>query len=390
MALRLETAMASVSSFTKTSSFLESQTLGASGALLCSNDRAQLVFMSLVRNRGIRRNSGERFVARISNKQAGLRSLLIGERQWLTSPGAASLASASHLLAFEHREAELRGVNPKDVLKAVLNPLPLKEDEDENGDATGTGDEEVEPGVEEGRTLVSEVILNGDDLSVVEYLTSEEAQPDANPLNAMADSLLNKLGDDGRGFSLTEVGGIWKTGEDAGEAKVPDMSVSGFDVKEGVDPLAQWTSIEITMQHSQLARIATDVRYLQRAFAFFGAVRVVEAFLSVYATSPPDYGKCKELLNALDPFTISWLAHNLRQPIEGIVNIDPLDLERVIALKSSVWEELHKFYERQWKVMATLAMARTLSIIASDVPAAEVVTSKVKFLWDALMALPVF
>ena len=40
--------------------------------------------------------------------------------------------------------------------------------------------------------------------------------------------------------------------------------------------------------------------------------------------------------------------------------------------------------------MATIAMARTLGIVASHVPTAEVVTTKVKFLWDALMALPVF
>jgi hypothetical protein len=46
-----------------------------------------------------------------------------------------------------------------------------------------------------------------------------------------------------------------------------------------------------------------------------------------------------------------------------------------------------------WNVvlqMATIAMARTLGIVASHVPTAEVVTTKVKFLWDALMALPVF
>ena len=78
----------------------------------------------------------------------------------------------------------------------------------------------------------------------------------------------------------------------------------------------------------------------------------MEALLSVYSTSPPDVGKLKELLNALDPVTIAWLAHNLRQPVEGILNVDPVDLDRVINLKANLWEELHKFYERQWKVVS--------------------------------------
>ena len=39
--------------------------------------------------------------------------------------------------------------------------------------------------------------------------------------------------------------------------------------------------------------------------------------------------------------------------------------------------------------MATIAVARTLGLLASHVPAVEVVTSKAKFLWDALIALPV-
>lgn len=220
---------------------------------------------------------------------------------------------------------------------------------------------------QEARTVVSEVILNGDDLSVVEYAANEDEKPEeAHPVNAIADSFLNTINKDGRGFSLTDVGGIWKTGENAGEVKVPEMSVSGFDVRDGVSPLAQWTSTELTLQHSQMARIATDLRYLQNAFAFFGAVRVVEALLAVFLASPePDLGKLKELLNALDPLTIAWLAHNLRVPIEGIVNVDPLDLEQVITLKSNVWEEVHKFFERQWKVVSrSFWLLQILKVIA--------------------------
>ena len=83
-----------------------------------------------------------------------------------------------------------------------------------------------------------------------------------------------------------------------------------------------------------------------------GLIRVAEALLSVYSTFPPDVGKLKELLNALDPVTIAWLAHNLRQPVEGILNVDSVDLGRVVNLKAYSWEELHKFYKRQWKVVS--------------------------------------
>lgn len=196
-------------------------------------------------------------------------------------------------------------------------------------------------------TLVAEVTLEGDDLKVQEF----PGKDDSNAVASLKESVLN-FGGDGKEFSLTEVGGLWKTGKKAGEAKMPDFNASMYDVKDGVDPLSQWTSTELTMQHSQIARIATDVFYLQGAFAFFGGVRVVEALFSVFSSNPPDYGKAKEFLNALDPFTISWLAYNLRKPIEGILEVDPLNLEEVVKLKANIWEELHKFYERQWKVVS--------------------------------------
>lgn len=40
--------------------------------------------------------------------------------------------------------------------------------------------------------------------------------------------------------------------------------------------------------------------------------------------------------------------------------------------------------------MATLAVVRLFTLINSYIPSAEEITGKVKFLWDALMALPVF
>jgi hypothetical protein len=40
--------------------------------------------------------------------------------------------------------------------------------------------------------------------------------------------------------------------------------------------------------------------------------------------------------------------------------------------------------------MATIAMARFLSLIASKIPASQWMTGKVKLVWDMLMALPIF
>jgi hypothetical protein len=48
-----------------------------------------------------------------------------------------------------------------------------------------------------------------------------------------------------------------------------------------VSPLVQWTSTELTMQHSQMARIVADSVFLQIALRLFGGVRVAEALLSV-------------------------------------------------------------------------------------------------------------
>ena len=249
----------------------------------------------------------------------------------------------------------------QNILPSSLNPLDSSDEESKKNPVTESPDfkghsppkPRTVPYIpaDSSGTLVSEVTLDGDDLTfheLPEPFTEQQQEGSRDPNPVM--SFLNP---NGREFSLAEVGGIWKTGKEAGEAQVPDLTVSSYDVKDGdVSPLAQWTSTELTMQHSQLARIATDLVYLQNAFAFFGGVRVVEALLSVYSTSPPDVGKLKELLNALDPVTIAWLAHNLRQPVEGILNVDPVDLDRVINLKANLWEELHKFYERQWKVVS--------------------------------------
>jgi hypothetical protein len=340
----------------------QADTLGGGRVVVC-NERAGLVVRSFVPNRG-RRSFGELVVARIPREGVVLKVLAGGGRR------ASRVAGLP--LADEHREAEAGSLNPKDILTSDLNPLHSKKDggkSSDSGTEDDSGDEDGEPTAspapwmseEEAKTVVSEVILKGEDLSVIEYSGNGEAQPDdAHPLKSMVDSFVNKGNGDGRGFSLSDVGGFWKTGEDAGELKVPEISVSGFDVKDGVSPLAQWTSTELTMQHSQLARIVTDVFYMQIAFGFFGGVRIVEALFSVFSTSPPDLGKLKELLNALDPFTISWLANNVREPLEDLMNADPMDLEKVVTLKSSVWQALHAFYERQWKVVSCSDGLQTL------------------------------
>lgn len=90
---------------------------------------------------------------------------------------------------------------------------------------------------------------------------------------------------------------------------------------------------EVTFQicdtlSTMLARIVTDSVYLQNAFRFFGWVRVAEVWCGVCTRlSPPEVGKVKELLNALAPVRIVWLAglriYSLRQLDEcGFLSVD--------------------------------------------------------------------
>jgi hypothetical protein len=50
----------------------------------------------------------------------------------------------------------------------------------------------------------------------------------------------------------------------------------------------------------------------------------------------------------------------VREPLEDLMNADPMDLEKVVTLKSSVWQALHAFYERQWKVVSCSDGLQTL------------------------------
>lgn len=75
----------------------------------------------------------------------------------------------------------------------------------------------------------------------------------------------------------------------------------------------------------------------------------MEVLLSGYSTSPQDVGQLRWLLNVLDPVRVPWLVHNLRQFVEGILDVNAVDLDRVLNLKASLWEGLHQFYEWQWK-----------------------------------------
>ena len=131
-----------------------------------------------------------------------------------------------------------------------------------------------------------------------------------------------------------------------------ELRTASIERKDGVAAVYQWSATELTMQHDQLTRIAVDINYLVFAFAFFGWVRVVEAVLAVFATSPPVFRKLLQAFNSIDYLTIAWLAHNLRKPIVNILQVDPMDLQQVALLKTKVWEELHAFFERQWKVVS--------------------------------------
>ncbi|KAG0584287.1 hypothetical protein KC19_3G199900 [Ceratodon purpureus] len=246
----------------------------------------------------------------------------------------------------------------------------------------GSGEESNELNKE----VVTEVQLSGDDTEV------EEIGDSLYSVKTLQ-KLVFKIGDGGKQFVVNTVGGvvgIFKKDKNKKQPELVAFEASSYESKDGKTALSQWTATELTMQHNQLVRIATDLNYLVFAFAFFGWVRVLEAILAAFSTNPAKLRKLGQATNAMDPLTVAWLAYNLRKPILGILQVDPTDFQKLATLKGKLWEELHAFFERQWKVMATLAMVRFLGLVANNIPASQWITSKVKTLWDVMMMIPIF
>ena len=194
---------------------------------------------------------------------------------------------------------------------------------------------------------VTEVQLSGDDMEVKEV---GESVYSVRTLK----KLVFKIGDGGKQFVLNTVGGVVGIFKKDKNKEQPDLlafEASSYESKDGKTALHQWTATELTMQHNQLVRIATDLNYLVFAFAFFGWVRVLEAVLAAFSTHPAKLRKLNQATNAMDPLTVAWLAYNLRKPILGILQVDPTDFQKLATLKGKLWEELHAFFERQWKVV---------------------------------------
>lgn len=223
--------------------------------------------------------------------------------------------------------------------------------------SSSDGEKESEDSSTSGQSLeqevVTEVHLSGDSTEVREIGDSLYSFKTLK-------KLVFKLGDGGKQFVMNSVGGvvgIFKMGgkknkEEEEQSEMLAFTTSVCNTKDGISALHQWTATELTMQHGQLVRIATDLNYLVFAFAFFGWVRVLEAVLKAFATNPPKLRKLMQCSNAMDPLTVAWLAYNLRKPILGILQVDPTDFQKLATLKGKLWEELHAFFERQWKVVS--------------------------------------
>lgn len=193
---------------------------------------------------------------------------------------------------------------------------------------------------------VTEVRLSGDDTEVQEI---GESLYSVRTLQR----LVFKIGDGSKQFVMNSVGGVVGIFK-KDKQKQPELlafEASNYESKDGKTALHQWTATELTMQHNQLVRIATDLNYLIFAFAFFGWVRVLEAVLAAFSTHPAKLRKLTQASNAMDPLTVAWLAYNLRKPILGILQVNPTDFQQLATLKGKLWEELHAFFERQWKVV---------------------------------------
>jgi hypothetical protein len=194
---------------------------------------------------------------------------------------------------------------------------------------------------------VTEVQLSGDDTEVREI---GESLYSVRTLQ----KLVFKIGHGSKQFVMNSVGGVVGVFKKDKNKKQPELlafEASSYESKDGKTALSQWTATELTMQHNQLVRIATDLNYLIFAFAFFGWVRVLEAVLAAFSTQPAKLRELGQASNAMDPLTVAWLAYNLRKPILGILQVDPTDFQKLASLKGKLWEELHAFFERQWKVV---------------------------------------
>jgi len=168
-----------------------------------------------------------------------------------------------------------------------------------------------------------------------------------------AKKIIFKVRDVGQQFVMNNIAGVvglLTMFQQQPEPEVLQLRTAMIEKEDGASAVQIWSATELTMQHDQLARIAVDMNYLVFAFAFLGSVRILEAIVAVFSTSPPVLRRMMQSFYAVDYLTIAWLAHNLRKPILSILQVDPTDLHRVSVLKAKLWEELHAFFERQWKV----------------------------------------
>ncbi|CAM6045455.1 unnamed protein product [Sphagnum compactum] len=284
-----------------------------------------------------------------------------GRRRWTSLEPSIKTERSAVLFALKNTAAEsFSGAAEEEAVEEELN-----------------SDQDIE---------VTEVLLRGEDTEVREISNSLYSFKTLK-------KLVFKLGEGGKKFVVDSVSGVLRMGKKSSDDEHPELLALGtsmYENKDGVSALHQWTATEMTMQHAQLVRIERDINYLVFAFSFFGWVRICEAVVHAFSAHPPKLKRLMQASNAMDPLTVAWLAYNLRKPIAGLVLADPTDLQKLAQLKGKLWEELHAFFERQWKVMATIAMARFLSLIASKIPASQWITGKVKLVWDMLMALPIF
>lgn len=216
---------------------------------------------------------------------------------------------------------------------------------------SGAAEEEaVEEGLISDQDIeVTEVLLRGEDTEVREISNSLYSFKTLK-------KLVFKLGEGGKKFVVDSVSGVLRMGKKSSDDEHPELLAFGtsmYENKDGMTALHQWTATEMTMQHAQLVRIERDINYLVFAFSFFGWVRICEAVVHAFSAHPPKLKRLMQASNAMDPLTVAWLAYNLRKPIAGLVLADPTDLQKLAQLKGKLWEELHAFFERQWKVVST-------------------------------------
>eukprot|EP00850_Spirogloea_muscicola_P013430 SM000091S24588 [mRNA] locus=s91:221025:221601:+ [translate_table: standard] len=106
--------------------------------------------------------------------------------------------------------------------------------------------------------------------------------------------------------------------------------------------------------------------------------------------SAPLWEKAMALLNPVELFTLAWLAFELRKPLVAFTSVDPTDEDHIFELRTRFLRELHNFFGRVWKLVATIAITRITALLVTHMPSASRAAEIGRQAAGILLALPLY